>query len=340
MITGIITNTHNAHKKKGHYERPERVSDSLKYILKNGKMYLKELSIDPKYQEDSLEGLYSKRYINKIKKLSDSGKKGYIDGDYDCYYTAGTYEASTTAIYSNLTLLNNILSNEVNNGFGLTRPPGHHSSCDCASGFCVFNTVAVLAEECVRRGLRPMILDLDIHHGDGTQKFFENRDDVLFASIHRYGNNFYPHTGNYIEIGKGKGKGYTINVPFKKGKNDLDYLLTFNDIIIPIMKKFKPDIILVSAGFDTHKNDPLASTEGMKLTSDCYGAMISKLMKYNEKILVTLEGGYNVDAIQESVMEIIYALSGRKCFRINTKMYNKDTVETLERVKRSIKKYW
>ena len=340
MTTGIITNIHKAHQSKGHYERPERVSNSLKYILNKNIKNLIRLDVDSKYKEDSMEGLYSKRYINKIKKLSESKKEGYIDGDYDCYYTKGTYEASTSAIYSNLTLLDSILSGEVRNGFALTRPPGHHSSCDCASGFCVFNTVAVLAEECVKRGLRPMILDFDIHHGDGTQKFFEKRDDVLFVSIHRYGNNFYPNTGNHNEIGKSKGKGYTLNVPFRKGKNDLDYLLAFDNLIIPIMKKFKPDIILVSAGFDAHMNDPLASTEGMKLTSNCYGAMIRRLMRYNSKILVTLEGGYSVDAIQEGVMEIIYALSGGRLFRINTKKYNKDTVDTLKKVKRNIEKYW
>lgn len=336
--TGFITNTHKEHQHDGHYERPARVSESINYILK--KCDVKLLDMNKDYNERSLMKLYNPIYIDKIFKLSNSKKSGNIDGNPDCYYTKGTYIASTTAVYGNLTLLDNIIKGTVRNGFALTRPPGHHSSCDHASGFCVFNTVAVLAQECVDRGLKPMILDFDIHHGDGTQKFFENRDDVLFSSIHRYGKNFYPGTGNCNEIGKGKGKGYTINIPFGKSKNDLDYLVTLDTIIIPVMKLYKPDIILVSAGFDAHKDDPLASTEGMKLTSQCYGAMISRLMKHNDKILVTLEGGYSVDAIKDGVVSIVEALSGRKNFNIDTKIPNKKTYDVLNRVKRNLKKYW
>lgn len=336
--TGFITNIHKDHKCDGHYERPERVTDSIEYILKRSNTM--KLEVNKDYNEKSLMKLYTPRYVDKIFRLSNSETTGNINGNPDCYYTKGTYTASTTAVYSNLTLLDNILNGKVRNGFALTRPPGHHSSCDHSSGFCVFNTISVLAQECVDRGLRPMILDFDIHHGDGTQKFFEDRDDVLFISIHRYGQRFYPGTGNSNEIGKGKGKGYTVNVPFLKGKNDSDYLVTFDKIIIPIMNQFKPDIILVSAGFDAHYKDPLAATEGMKLTSFCYGAMISRVMKYNDKILATLEGGYSVDAIKESVSSIVEALNGRNNFVINTKIPSRKTYDTLNSVKRNLKKYW
>ena len=337
MATGFITNAHKDHEHKDHYERPERVDESMKYILERTKVQKLEMNKD--YNEKCLMNLYTPKYVDKIFKLSDSGKTGNIDRNPDCYYTKGTYKASTTAVYSNLTLLDNILDGTVRNGFALTRPPGHHSSCDCASGFCVFNTIAVVARTCLDKGLKPMIIDFDIHHGDGTQRFFEGNNNVLFTSIHRYGN-FYPGTGNYNEIGKGYGKGYTVNIPFEKGKNDSDYLLTFDSVILPMMKQFKPDIILVSAGFDAHKSDPLASTEGMKLTSECYGAMISKVMDYNDKILVTLEGGYDIGAIKEGVTSIIGALNGEKEFKTNNAEPNKKTFETLENIKRYHKKYW
>ena len=335
--SGFITNVHKDHKSDGHYERPERVTETIGYILEKCKV--KQLKVED-YSERDLHSLYESSYINKIFKLSNSGKSGIIDCNPDCYYSKGTYIASTSAVYSNLTLLENIIKKKVKNGFALTRPPGHHSSWDHASGFCVFNTIAILAQECVDRGLKPMIVDFDIHHGDGTQKFFEEREDILFTSIHRYGQNFYPGTGNYNDIGKGKGKGYTINIPFSKGKNDMDYLVAFDSIIIPVMQEFKSDIILVSCGFDAHKDDPLASGDGMKLTSECYGAMISKLMKYNDNILVTLEGGYSTNAIKTGVVSIINALNGKKVFNISGNKVDKKTYDTLDSVQRHIKKYW
>lgn len=172
--TGFITNVHKDHFLQGHYERLARVSESLDYILENTRMKMEILKTDKKFTTKDLEGLYNKRFISRINRLSKTGKTGYLDNQMDTYFSEGTYEASTSAVFSNLTLLEKVLSNEITNGFALTRPPGHHSSCNKASGFCIFNTIAVLADKCTKLKLKPMIIDFDIHHGDGTEAFFRN----------------------------------------------------------------------------------------------------------------------------------------------------------------------
>ena len=337
MNTGFITN--EKYQKEHicpdndrfytHPERPERISIPLKYILSNTKN-LKTFEIVE--HKNIFEEQTTKKYLNTIKNKSKN-KRSFDD---DTYCNSGTVIASETAVYSNLTMLNKILNNQVKNGLVLSRPPGHHSSFEHASGFCIHNNIYYVANECLKKGLRPVIVDIDIHFGDGTYNYVKNNKDVLFISIHRDTKTFYPYKGgNITDIGSDNAKGTNINIPLQKSKNDKDYLFILDELVLPAINKFKADIILVSCGFDAHKDDILTKghNDGMELTSECYGQMTERLMSYTDKILISLEGGYCISAIQEGSVAIIEALQGKKEFKINSKNINDKTIKKVQLIK-------
>jgi acetoin utilization deacetylase AcuC-like enzyme len=187
------------------------------------------------------------------------------------------------------------------------RPPGHHALNDRAMGFCLFNTVAIGARHVQRSygAKRVLIMDWDVHHGNGTQDAFYHDASVLYLSTHQYP--FYPGTGAAEETGEDAGAGFTVNVPLPAGSGDPEYLRVFEDIVVPIAGKYAPDWILVSAGFDPHERDPLG---GMNVTEAGFGAMASRLMNLAEKyaggkIAFLLEGGYDLAALKNSVGAVL-----------------------------------
>ncbi|MEQ1870226.1 MAG: histone deacetylase [Vicinamibacterales bacterium] len=194
----------------------------------------------------------------------------------------------------------------------LARPPGHHAERDRAMGFCFYNSISVAAAVARKAGAaRVAIVDYDVHHGNGTQHIFEHDPAVLYVSVHQYP--FYPGTGAAMEVGIGKGAGFTVNVPVEMGATDDDYRVVSEKVIIPVLMQFKPELLLVSAGFDAHERDPLGN---MRVTTEGFGAMTMDLCRVADeccdgRLVALLEGGYDLDALRACAMCVTDVLSGR-----------------------------
>jgi len=247
-------------------------------------------------------------YVERVKRLCESGS-GYLDPD--TAYSELSYSTALLAAGSLIKLCEMALNGMIDSGFAIVRPPGHHAVFEKAMGFCIFNNVAVAARKALSSfGLkRVLIVDYDVHHGNGTQESFYHDDAVLYFSTHQYP--FYPGTGALTETGSGVGEGLTVNCPMSYGKTDAQYMGVYRYILVPVIKAFQPGIILVSAGFDAHAQDPIG---GMRLSSKCYGAIAGLIRDTARElgipVVYTLEGGYNLDAQRDSVKEVIAVLKG------------------------------
>jgi acetoin utilization deacetylase AcuC-like enzyme len=263
--------------------------------------------------------------------------------DPDTVTSPKSYEAACMAVGGLLQLSDALFAGEIDNGFALVRPPGHHAEHGKGMGFCIFNTVAVAARYLIRKhGLkRVFIVDWDLHHGNGTQHSFYGDSDILYFSTHQYP--YYPGTGSYEEIGSGEGKGYTINVPMSYGMGDGDYTYAFEEIVLPVVRQWKPEAILVSAGFDIHHSDPLG---GMAVTESGFTKMTRMLMDAAEevckgRILFTLEGGYDLSGLTNSVKAVILQLRKTPLYMQEDKASPSSAVtETVKLVKQVLQPYW
>jgi acetoin utilization deacetylase AcuC-like enzyme len=286
-----------------HPERPERLKVLLE--LSAGLDAQRFQLLAPRTaSRDEIEACHSRDYLDLVKSTSEMNRYA-LDGD--TITCRDSFGVGLLAVGGFLRLLDAIAAGEARNGFALVRPPGHHALSDRAMGFCLFNTVAIGARHVQRRygAERVLIMDWDVHHGNGTQDAFYRDGSVLYLSTHQYP--FYPGTGAAEETGEGEGEGFTVNVPLPAGCGDEEYLRVFKDIVVPIAKKYAPDWILVSAGFDPHKRDPLG---GMNVTEAGFGAMASRLMNLAEKfaggkIAFLLEGGYDLAALKNSVAAVL-----------------------------------
>jgi len=293
----------------GHPESPERLS-AIYQMLEEEEMKEQLESVKPRAAtREELEMIHSSRYIDLI---ASTAGKSYFRLDGDTSTCAKSYEAALWAAGGFLELIKAVMEGKLNNGFAFVRPPGHHAERDRAMGFCLFNNIAIGARYAIQNFSlqRILIVDWDVHHGNGTQDSFYEDPKVLYFSTHRYGF-FYPGTGAATEVGKGKGEGFTVNVPLSTRCGDADYGNIFQKILKPIALEYQPQMILVSAGFDIHYDDPLG---GMEVTEKGFARMTQILMEIAEstaqgKLAITLEGGYDVAGQKRSVKAVLKELA-------------------------------
>ena len=233
--------------------------------------------------------------------------------DADTYYSPLSYEVARLAAGSCIDLSLRVLGGEIDKGLAAVRPPGHHAEASRAMGFCLFNNVAIAVRAMQAEGGTPRILifDWDVHHGNGTQHIFEADPDVLYLSTHQFP--FYPGTGDFGETGEGRGLGSTINIPMPAGCGDEEYVGVLQRIVVPAAIAFSPDLILISCGFDSHQDDPLAS---MEITQAGYRAMSTIMHKLADllcggRIVFVLEGGYSLTGVREGTQAVLESMTQR-----------------------------
>ena len=251
--------------------------------------------------------VHEPRYIAMVERLANAGR-GILDTD--TVVSRNSYRVALLAAGSGIIAVDLVLDQDVQRAFALPRPPGHHALRNRGMGFCLFNSIAVAAQHALeRKGLRRVaIIDWDVHHGNGTQAIFYETDQVLYASVHQWP--LFPGTGAANETGAGPGSGYTLNVPLPPGSDDQRYLSVLDEIIGPRVADYRPELILVSAGFDAHRDDPLAN---MAITEAGYFAIASRMRSWADalsdgRLVLLLEGGYNQHALALSVVATIRGL--------------------------------
>jgi acetoin utilization deacetylase AcuC-like enzyme len=297
----------SGHRLSGHPESPRRfthfdrfaeppLSDHLQILP------ARESSLDP------ILRVHTAEYITALEQICISGG-GFLDYG-DTYATPASYTAALTAAGSTLQVLDYVLASDHPYGFALVRPPGHHATRDKAMGFCLLNNIAIAAKEAQAQSLeRVLIVDFDVHHGNGTQEIFEQDPTVLYISTHQAG--IYPGSGAWNDAGSGPGYGYSINIPLPPYAGDQAFQQIFEQVIFPSAARFKPELVLVSAGYDAYWNDPLAN---LGLTTAGYYEITQRLLEIAQRhaqgrLLFVLEGGYDPSALADNVGATLAALA-------------------------------
>mgnify|MGYP001288564148 CR=1 FL=1 len=296
MSTGIITSdTSIDHLTgNGHPEKPDRVTSVINYLKKNKNLIWDK---SKKFDESFLDLTHSSNYVSEVKKSFPQKGLSFLDGD--TIISPGSKKATLDAVGSIISAIDGIENNKFNNAFCAVRPPGHHAEKQKAMGFCVYNNIAVGAYYLLEKYKlkKVAIIDFDVHHGNGTQDIFYDNEKVLYISSHQYP--YYPGSGAANEKGN---KDNVLNVPLSAGTQSHEFLNAYESIFKKL-KEFKPEFILLSAGFDAHKDDPLAQ---INLESEDYYTLTKRILTTakqlcNGKVVSILEGGYDLNALKESV---------------------------------------
>ncbi len=288
----------------GHPERPERYAAAVAGIEAAGfgdTIHWREPTAAP---TEALVAVHDRAHVDRI--IALEGEE-YVQIDPDTHMSTGSLAAARLAAGAGLDAIAALRAGEADSAFCLVRPPGHHATPTEAMGFCLFNNVAVTAQALTEAGDRVAIIDFDAHHGNGTQDAFFDRDDVLFVSTHEYPQ--YPGTGALGERGVGAGAGTTLNFPMPSGATGDVYLRAFDEVIEPALESFGAEWILISAGFDAHRADPLTN---LGLTSGDYAALTARIAAHAQpgRVIAFLEGGYDLHALGLSTAACVGALLG------------------------------
>ena len=301
------------HTQSGHPENADRLIAILNYLESENLFNLLEKVPSRCATQVELCYCHSENYIEKAKEVCHKGG-GYLDAD--TYTTEFTFDAATTAVGSLIDLTNEVCSGRLKNGFALVRPPGHHALAERGMGFCIFGNAAIAAQVGIKNFNieKVAIVDFDVHHGNGTEAMVKDDPNILYISTHQFP--FYPGTGSKTEIGSGTTAATVLNIPLEPGVGDEGFQSIYNELIIPKLLKFKPGLIIVSAGYDAHWNDPLAN---LSLSLTGYSWISKTLVDISEilcngKIVFTLEGGYNLQVLSNGVANSFRALLNRTDF--------------------------
>jgi acetoin utilization deacetylase AcuC-like enzyme len=290
----------------GHPERPER-AEVLDAIAARWRSRGADVVAPRAATRDQLLRVHDADYLRRISETA--GRATALDPD--TYTSPESHEIALLAAGAVVDAVERVMGSSHRASFALVRPPGHHAERDRAMGFCLFNNVAVGAAHARATGAgRVAIVDYDVHHGNGTQHIFEADPTVLYISTHQYP--YYPGTGAAGEIGRERGRGFTVNVPLEVGAVDDDYRFVFTHVVVPVLRQFEPDLLILSAGFDAHERDPLG---GMRVTTPAFAAMTSELGAVADeccrgRIVAAVEGGYDLQALGASLDAAIESLSG------------------------------
>jgi acetoin utilization deacetylase AcuC-like enzyme len=296
-------------EKVPHLESPRRFR-AIQEALEAPTLQGKWLEVKPREAtEEELAWVHTREYIERV--AGSAGKK-LTSFDLDTQASELSYEVARLGVGGVFSLLDDILGGKGKRGFACIRPPGHHAEADKAMGFCLFNNVALGARYLQERhGMnKVMIIDIDLHHGNGIQNIFYDTDRVLYASMHHFPS--YPGTGKFGEVGSGKGEGFTVNIPLGKGQGDEEFARIVYFVLNPIAQAFQPEFILVACGFDLYEHDRLGA---MRVTPDGYGLITFFLLAIAEKvcrgrIAFIMEGGYSLRGIRECGYRVLQELCG------------------------------
>jgi acetoin utilization deacetylase AcuC-like enzyme len=298
-----------AHNLPSHPENARRLQRVLE-VLEGEGLLDRLVHLEPRpATEAELERVHSSEHIARVRQMAQSGG-GNLDAD--TYVVPRSYDAALRAAGGLVRAVEATLAGDIDNGFALVRPPGHHATPARGMGFCLFNNIAVATRAALAEGWagRVFIVDFDVHHGNGTEEVFAQDPAVFYASTHQYP--YYPGTGDWSEIGEGDGRGTVLDVPLPPGVGDAGFARVFTELIWPLAERFCPDLILVSAGYDAHWRDPLAQ---MNLSLSGYAWLGRELVGMAEqlckgRIVFTLEGGYQLDVLACGVLNAFYVMLG------------------------------
>jgi acetoin utilization deacetylase AcuC-like enzyme len=289
----------------GHPERADRIR-AIEALLESRDWLGWEPVEAPAATEEQLQRVHPREYVEQVRAMSERGAAF----DLDTPTSPGSYEAALRGAGGACALVEALLSGGERTGFSALRPPGHHATWTTAMGFCLFANVAIAARHALDAlgAERVLVLDWDVHHGNGTNAIFHDSRALLFVSLHQFP--FWPGTGPFDDVGEGEGRGYSINVPVPAGTGADAFLSVVDHIVGPIAREYSPDLILISAGYDAHRDDPIG---GLRLETSSFGALAGRMRALGDELSApvgaVLEGGYELNALANSVAETMAALA-------------------------------